>query len=80
MKTIFGISVIGVAWLGLLAGMLVIGLQSDTLVDAFTLGGTFGHFESVNEIILTFVVPIFCVLALGGTAIGVILKFSEAEN
>lgn len=79
MKTILGISVYSVAWLGLLVGMLVIGFQSQSLFDVFTLGGTFGHFDSAYEIIYTFVVPLIFVLTLGGTAIGIIATFKEAE-
>ncbi|NRD79973.1 hypothetical protein HPT25_21800 [Bacillus sp. BRMEA1] len=79
MKTIIGISVYSLAWFGLLVGMLVLGLQSQSLVDVFTLGGTFGQFESVHDTIFTFVVPLIFVLTLGGTAIGIIATFKEDE-
>lgn len=79
MKTILGVTVYSVAWFALLIGILVLGFQSQSLVDAFTLGGTFGHFESVHEIIFTFVVPLIFVFILGGTAIGMIATFKEAE-
>lgn len=79
MKTILGISVYSVAWFLLLAGMLFLGLQSQSLVDVFTLGGTFGHSGSGYETFFTFVVPLFFVLLLGGSAIGMIVTSKEAE-
>jgi hypothetical protein len=79
MKTILGITVYSVAWFALLAGMLFLGLQSQSLADVFTLGGTFGHIESGYESFFTFAVPLLFVLILGGTAIGMIATFKEAE-
>lgn len=79
MKTILGIAAYCVAWMMLLVGIVILGLQGQSLVDVFTLDGTFGHFESAYDIIYTFVVPLAIVFLLGGTAIGMIATFKEAE-
>ena len=77
MKTIFGFIALCIVSVSLLVWLLVLGFQTQSLGDVFTINGTFFGHWSTYEVLLAVVLPLASLMPFIVIALSVIIKSED---